>query len=468
MFDELKSVFQHVLHNEAATAMTSGALVLGLIGWIGYQARALPGRVIGLIEAQFTTSLVVQGDDMPFHRLTQWLAKHPWTRKSRRLSVVTWWDMRAERNRFDLTPGPGRHILREGGRFFLVHRELRQQGQSGSAGDGRQPAQPSGGVFGRQESITLTIFGRSSKPLQALLEKLDREEQEKMDRVPVCSWAGSGFHETARRSKRPLDTVYIDETIKAEIVADVEAFLGRRQWYAERGIPWRRAWGLNGPPGTGKTTLIFAIASHFDMPVFIINPSTIWSDDGLAAALNYPVSRGLFVVEDIDSVEILKARPNLERVRAQGEERRSAYGGDDRLELTAVAGMAAARGPSPTGGLLGGGITLSGFLNAIDGLGGGDGRLLFVTTNCPDDLDPALTRPGRIDRLLHLGPAHAREARAMFARFFPEADAEAFTQAIAPRLPMAQAELQNLMLALAEAGDPVGALQDELQRRLAA
>lgn len=485
---DIAGIVRHVLANEQATALTSGALVLAVLTWIGYQARALPMRLIALIEQQFTVSLVIQGDDYPFHKLTQWLAKHPWTRKSRRLSVVTFYDMQKERNTFDLTPGPGRHFLREDGRFFMVHREMRQAGQSAAGGDPRQPVQPSGGLFGRQESITLTIFGRSPKPFQRLLEKLDEEgREEKLPLVPVCQWSGSGYNETARRPKRPIDTVYLDEAIKREIITDVEAFLARRQWYAERGIPWRRGWALNGPPGTGKTTLIFAIASHFDMPVFTINPSTIWSDDGLMAALNYPQPKALFVIEDIDSVEILKARPNIEIVHAQDDERRSYSGGpapsgypsDMPAYATVAGGMgrnAAASQlghalPTPSrssGGLLGGGITLSGFLNAMDGLGGADGRLLFVTTNCPDDLDPALTRAGRIDKIFHLGPAGVVQARAMFQRFFPDADATAFVRAIEPELPMAQAHLQNLMLQLAEAGDPVAALQAEIQRRFAA
>lgn len=42
-------------------------------------------------------------------------------------------------------------------------------------------------------------------------------------------------------------------------------------------------------------------------------------------------------------------------------------------------------------------LTRSGFLNAIDGVCGPTGHILIMTTNYPERIDPALTRPGRID-----------------------------------------------------------------------
>jgi len=49
-------------------------------------------------------------------------------------------------------------------------------------------------------------------------------------------------------------------------------------------------------------------------------------------------------------------------------------------------------GGIPRGG--GSGVSLSGLLNAIDGIASAEGRLLFCTTNYLDRIDPALARPG--------------------------------------------------------------------------
>src|SRR6516165_7419974 len=64
------------------------------------------------------------------------------------------------------------------------------------------------------------------------------------------------------------------------------------------------------------------------------------------------------------------------------------------------------------------GVTLSGLLNALDGVSSRDGRVLFMTTNHPERLDPALIRPGRVDLKIELGYATPDQARRLFLWFY--------------------------------------------------
>jgi chaperone BCS1 len=93
-------------------------------------------------------------------------------------------------------------------------------------------------------------------------------------------------------------------------------------------------------------------------------------------------------------------------------------------------------------------LTFSGLLNAIDGVAASEGRILFATTNHLERLDPALVRPGRIDRKFEIGHADRDQARRLFARFFPDSDAalaDQFAAAIAQEsLPMSS--LQSHLL----------------------
>jgi chaperone BCS1 len=64
-------------------------------------------------------------------------------------------------------------------------------------------------------------------------------------------------------------------------------------------------------------------------------------------------------------------------------------------------------------------VTFSGLLNAIDGVVSQEGRLLIMTTNHIERLDPALLRPGRCDVKVLLSNASADQLARMFVRFFP-------------------------------------------------
>ena len=64
------------------------------------------------------------------------------------------------------------------------------------------------------------------------------------------------------------------------------------------------------------------------------------------------------------------------------------------------------------------GVTLSGLLNAIDGVAAHEGRLLFATTNHYESLDPALRRPGRMDRHIEFRLASRNQVAEMFRRFY--------------------------------------------------
>ena len=65
-------------------------------------------------------------------------------------------------------------------------------------------------------------------------------------------------------------------------------------------------------------------------------------------------------------------------------------------------------------------VTFSGFLNALDGVASGEERIVFMTTNHIEKLDPALIRPGRVDLLVSIDNASPEQARRLFTRFYGE------------------------------------------------
>merc|ERR1712112_71245 len=65
-------------------------------------------------------------------------------------------------------------------------------------------------------------------------------------------------------------------------------------------------------------------------------------------------------------------------------------------------------------------LTFSGLLNAIDGVTSTEGRVLFMTTNYMERLDPALIRPGRVDVIQFIGHCSNHQLQTMFEKFYPE------------------------------------------------
>jgi chaperone BCS1 len=67
-------------------------------------------------------------------------------------------------------------------------------------------------------------------------------------------------------------------------------------------------------------------------------------------------------------------------------------------------------------------VTFSGFLNALDGVASGEERIIFMTTNHVEKLDPALIRPGRVDLMQLIDDATPEQASSLFNRFHGEED----------------------------------------------
>lgn len=63
-------------------------------------------------------------------------------------------------------------------------------------------------------------------------------------------------------------------------------------------------------------------------------------------------------------------------------------------------------------------MTFSGLLNTLDGVASADSRIVFMTTNHLERLDPALVRPGRVDLVSFLGDASPYQAQELFERFY--------------------------------------------------
>ncbi|CAN1162836.1 AAA-ATPase At3g28600 [Linum perenne] len=137
---------------------------------------------------------------------------------------------------------------------------------------------------------------------------------------------------------------------------DLVAFTKSEEYYAR------------GPPGTGKTTMIAAIANFLNYDIYDLELTAVKNNTDLRKLLIEISSKAIVVIEDIDcSLDITDEEP-------ESEDESSSK------------------------------VTLSGLLNIIDGIWSASGgeRIIIFTTNHVEKLDEALIRRGRMDKHIEL------------------------------------------------------------------
>ncbi|MGW2421741.1 ATP-dependent zinc metalloprotease FtsH [Streptomyces sp. NPDC001709] len=170
------------------------------------------------------------------------------------------------------------------------------------------------------------------------------------------------------------DVAGIDE-VEGEL-NDVVDFLKNPDAYRRMGAKMPRGVLLSGPPGTGKTLLARAVAGEAGVPFFSASASEfIEMIVGVGAsrvrelfAEARKVAPSIIFIDEIDTIG---------RARGGG----ASMGGHDEREQT-----------------------LNQILTEMDGFSGSEGVIVIAATNRADILDPALTRPGRFDRIVQVSP----------------------------------------------------------------
>ena len=195
---------------------------------------------------------------------------------------------------------------------------------------------------------------------------------------------GSYFERFGTRPKRSLDSVFLPKKQKEDIINELTDFFDAKtiKRYAELGIIHKKIMMFAGKPGTGKSSLITALASHFDYNIAIVSFTPKMTDVSLMRALRAfdhdhdkdDEKKVLFVFEDMDC--IFKERKSNDESRNM--------------------------------------VTFSGILNAFDGISTSENMWCIMTTNYLCNLDSALIRSSRVDKIILFDYAVKEQITAIF------------------------------------------------------
>ena len=216
-------------------------------------------------------------------------------------------------------------------------------------------------------------------------------EKETEDAQVICKEIGTCY--------KPLDTLYISEKETDLLTASIEMFRDQKEMLKELGLPNKYGLFLSGPPGTGKTSTIYAVATYLQKPLYYVGLNDVRTNCELQALFEHvyekSVEGGIVVLEDIDAMtSVVLAR---ESVNSSDSSIVSVMRDEDSE------------------------LTLSYFLNLLDGAMSRDGMITIASSNYPEKLDAAFLRDGRFDIHIHLGYADKHQISKIFKMFFKRA-----------------------------------------------
>lgn len=266
-----------------------------------------------------------------------------------------------------------------------------------------------------------------------------------------------GWQETPHETMKSFDNIFFEE--KQEVMQKIRFFTDNKEWYRRNGVPYTLGIALYGAPGTGKTSFIKALATLLDRHIISISLARIktkkqlhdfyyetqYSNANDKTAVGF--DKKIIVFEDVDCVgDLVLKRKHKTKL---GFDTSDADSTDDVADIDDFVDTSPSKplltpedkvnheiakatkyvmkkingeGCSTMGPMMSSNqpdnITLDDILNLWDGIRENTGRIMIITTNHYDRLDPALIRPGRIDMALNLGNATRSTIAEMYLHYY--------------------------------------------------
>lgn len=350
-----------------------GGAVLAILGSLLVYARSLPSKIYGFLSRRLTFSVSFDSKDALFDLFNNWVNDQ---KLAKRKNIV-----RIQSNQkidppqvnvvFDRNK---RYLVRFHSMWILIGRAHEDKPVATKDESFQATMAP-------PEMYTLrTAIWNKKRLLKQLNEVLGEYSDLTRNEIQMYrgGWGGSWYSSSTQR-KRDFSKLVLRRGLYEEISNDMDEFISSRDWYDTRQIPYQRGYLLSGPPGTGKTSIALALASKYGLKICPLSLPDVDSDSSLKELFEQTPGKALILIEDFDS--FFEGRKNTRQNSK---------------------------------------ITFSGFLNAINGVTCNPGRVLLLTTNIAQSVDPALTRIGRIDKHFHIGYLDEDQTIRLFKLYFPE------------------------------------------------
>jgi len=357
--DSIIANFNNLTHNSPVVA---GAVSLWALGVGTYLIKYVPSKIYQFFIKHITTKLTIFSSSQSFYKFVKWYDDNGYAKNARSLKITNGkhgWSNAVK------SIGYGTHYFFHKASLIRLTYSLQKEAISEK----------------ERDVIDLTIFWRSHAIFDEIFEDI-KDKDTDGNFLIINKYEDKQWIRVSEQPKREFDTIFIDKNEKQKLINSIESFIKRADWDVKMGIPHQMGILLYGPPGTGKTSIIKAIASHFNMHVHDLPSSHL---SYIAPAFNKLPHDALVIIEDIDTnASTHKRSTNIKTAS------------DNPADI----------------------FDLGTILNSIGGLITTHGRILVATTNHIEKLDPALIRAGRFDIKIEVGYATNEIFEEMMKKFY--------------------------------------------------
>lgn len=331
-----------------------GAVVAGLaVTAFGFIFKSIPNKIwnafkkVAVASVEFNSQASWR-DAIGCDKLALWANKNKTIFSSK--SCIPVFDSDTEQ--FGIGIGIGKNLVRDGFNFYIVDMKLEKAQQTMKV----------------NYNITVSTLWYKKKSLETLLNFIFNTKRKKGLSIYEYDDEQEWIEKTI--PERKLNTVVTTDNVGQKILSACKSFVENKDWYTKAAISHKLGIMLYGSPGTGKTSLIKALASELNRDLYILNLPTAFDKSFVKAVRNLKAGC-ILSLEDIDCVDGTHSREEEKYSRRAG-------------------------------------FNLATILNVLDGLIPLNDVIVIMSTNHIQKIDPALLRKGRSDLMIEVKPLDSK------------------------------------------------------------
>lgn len=385
----------------------AGFLFTGILAGIGVYFRNVPSRIYRWSLRRFTTQVTITSEEELFHYFMIWLGRQEFSKRNRNFGLISTRDsdsrddmpVAADESSSSTEPLPmltvykGTYLFRHRKKFVLVTFDI------------SDPVTGGNGSNWTLKTIQIHYIGKRNVCIDNIIHEvmeIFRENNKEKLTLHTPGLTDTYWSNNKNLPHRSMDSMILPAGDAESLIADMQQFFSRRQWYNDRGIPYHRGYLFYGPPGTGKSSMAYALASKFNRDVYYMSMSSSMTDNTYLALMGKISNNSILVMEDVDCL-------------FEGREA-------DKC------------------------VSFSTLLNSLDGFCATNGTVLIMTTNYIEKLDAALIRDGRADIHVRFNLCIQEQIVGLFKKFFPDqTKAEEFARRFPDKV-ISPAEVQGMLM----------------------